>query len=340
MTTHTEPTVTIERICAALRTAAETQLREISRIQPRETLYAFLFECTKDGFAVLGAIGTQEQLTRYALEQLEKLKPLETLDPVAAVRSAFRWGSPQDGWYRAAWPFDEVNDLLREAERTQLYETFDGTLQKLCIETLQAMDRDGIFGTGVRRERIAIGVCITGGDTSDPEFMTRAERLNPHSVVERLRAEVDLTHRDMNLLEYLPLSERGLRTNQEMSLAAEGAVGLALGRFDVTLDYSEASLGHADALIERVRRTLSDNDPEIDAIIFDLGAYVGEVMKRHIGGTWSIHSKEHPFRELRTFQAGARGVETWPHSAVEQQLRGRQSTTLDAYFRKIKAAAE
>lgn len=340
MTTETQPTVTIERIRAALRTAAETQLREISGIQPRETVYGFLFECTEDGFAVLGATGTQEQLTRYALEQLERLKPLETLDPVAAVRSAFRWGSPEDGWYREAWPFDEVNDLLREAERTQLYQAFDGTLAQLCVEVLQAMDRDAVFGIGERRERVVIGVCVTGGDTSDPEFMTWAEQVNPPAVMERLRAEVDQTHRDRNLLDYLPLSERGSRTNQEMSLAAEAAVGLALGRFGVTLNYSEASLGHADALLERLHLTLSENDPEIGGIIFNLGAYVGEVMKRHIGGTWSIQSKEHPFRELLTFRTDARGVETWPQSAVEQKLRGRLAMTLDAYFNKIKSAAE
>jgi hypothetical protein len=339
MTAEADPTVTIQRIRAALRTAAETQLREISRIHPRETLYAFLFECTEAGFAILGAIGTQEQLTRYSLEQLEKLKPLETLDPVATVRSAFRWGSPEDGWYREAWPFDEVNDLLREAERTQLYETFDDTLTRLCIETLRAMDRDAAFGTGTRRQRVVIGVRVTGGDSLDPEFMTWAEQVNPPAVVERLRAEVNQTHHDTNLLEYLPLSERGSGKNEEMSLAAEAAVGFALGRFDVTLDYSEASLGHADALLERLRPTFSEDDPESERIVLNLGAYVGEVMKRHIGGTWSVQSKEHPFRELLTFQAGSRGVETWPHSVVEQRLSSHQRITLDAYFQKIKAAA-
>jgi hypothetical protein len=180
------PPVTQDAIRAALREAAEEFLRRVAATHPGETPYGFLFEISPSGFSAHGTVGTEEALTRFAEQGIVKGYG----DDVESIRAGFRWGSPEDAWYQQPdEAFDKVNELLGQAEMTDLYARYDGTLETLCLEVLKAMDADGVFGSGVERERIVVGLCYIGGDNSAKEFLGWAKQVNPPKVYKRLRKE-------------------------------------------------------------------------------------------------------------------------------------------------------
>lgn len=55
---------------------------------------------------------------------------------------------------------------------------------------------------------------------------------------------------------------------------------------NLQLDYSEQSLKIIDVLIENLRIECIDEEKAVDKIMA-LGAYTGEVIKRHTGGHWT-----------------------------------------------------
>ncbi|MEN6371379.1 MAG: DUF6278 family protein [Armatimonadota bacterium] len=56
---------------------------------------------------------------------------------------------------------------------------------------------------------------------------------------------------------------------------------------DVELDYSPESLKSVDLLIDKERETGIGLTPEMAHEMVSLGAYVGEVMIRHLNGKWA-----------------------------------------------------
>lgn len=177
--------VTLAAIRSALRSAAEDFLKRVSKKHPNETRYGFLFETSCEGFSAHGAVGTEEGLTRFASQYVK-----EEGGDLDEVRQEFRWGSTEDAWYQQPdAAFEAVNELLGQAEEQELYETYDGTLEELCIEALKEMDADGVFGIGTDREKIVLGVCYIGGDNSAKEFLGWAKQVNPSKVYRRLRKE-------------------------------------------------------------------------------------------------------------------------------------------------------
>lgn len=195
--------VTREAICSALRSSAEDYLRRVAKAHPSETMYAFLLEISCEGFSVHGAVATEEALGRHSQNQLEKVRPIRTPDPLATLRSCLRWAGPEDGWYQQPdTAFDPVNRLLSRAETEALYEMYDGSLHELCIQTLRAMDEAGLFGTGEARERVVIGICNIGGDNSDEEFLGWAKQVNSLRVMKRLRQELKQSRKDSEAVRY------------------------------------------------------------------------------------------------------------------------------------------
>jgi hypothetical protein len=178
--------VALDVIRAELRSAAEKFLHEVRREHPGETLYGFLFEVSCEGFSAHGTAASEEGLTRYAERWVaDKGGKLNKL------KAEFRWGSPEDAWYQEPDAvFDRVNRLLGEAEKQELYEMYDSTLNAICIQVLKQMDADGVFGVGPERERMVIGVCYIGGDNSEKEFLGWAKQVNPASVYKRLQQEL------------------------------------------------------------------------------------------------------------------------------------------------------
>lgn len=71
----------------------------------------------------------------------------------------------------------------------------DGTLLHLCQATLKKMDFVGIF-TGVftgrvKREQLVLGIYMNSKYMTEEKFVSWAEPINPPSVIERLRREIE-----------------------------------------------------------------------------------------------------------------------------------------------------
>jgi hypothetical protein len=195
--------VSRDEICSALRSSAEDFLRRVAKANPGETLYAFLFEISCEGFSAHGAVATEEALARYAQAQLAKVKPIKASDPLATAQSCFRWAGPEDGWYQQPdSAFKATNELLGRAQRQNLYDMYDGSLNEMCLQVLRDMDKAGHFGKGRDRERIVLGICYIGGDNSDEEFLGWAKQVNSTSVMKRLRQELKQSRKDSESVRY------------------------------------------------------------------------------------------------------------------------------------------
>jgi hypothetical protein len=81
---------------------------------------------------------------------------------------------------------------------------------------------------------------------------------------------------------------------------AQIAVDLAREEFDAELDFSPGSLELADSFIESLREEGIDGEEAAERL-FVLGCYLGEVMVRHLGGSW-----------VPTARSALRGVSPWP----------------------------
>jgi hypothetical protein len=195
--------VSREDICSALRSAAGEFLRRVAKENPGETMYAFLFEVSCEGFSAHGAVATEEALARYSKAQLARVKPIKSPDPLAVVQSCFRWAGPEDGWYQQPdEAFDTVNEMLSRAETQSLYKMYDGSLNELCLEVLREMDQAGCFGVRKDREPVVLGICYIGGDNSDDEFLGWAKQVNSPSVMKRLRQELKQSRKDSDCVRY------------------------------------------------------------------------------------------------------------------------------------------
>jgi hypothetical protein len=177
--------VSLDAIREALKEAAKTFLAAVAKKHPGEMLYGFLFEVSAVGYSAAAAAATEEGLRRSTAKSAAE----EGVD-ASELAAQYRWGSIEDAWYQEpSKPFDRVNDLLESADAQQLYPEFSGVLEQLCVEALKELDAAGVFGSGPERERVAIGVCHTGGDNSEAQFLGWAEQVNPPKVFERLKSE-------------------------------------------------------------------------------------------------------------------------------------------------------
>lgn len=177
---------TVEDIELALATEGSAFVASFRKRRPTETIYAFLFELSAVGYAADAAIATEEALLRTAEESLDSYDG----DLSRALRD-LRWAGPEDGWYQSRdRDFRGTNRLLEIAEQTDLYPEYDGTLERLALSALRRMVDGGVFSAEGERERVVLGVCHTGGDNSDEDFIAWASLVNSPAVVDRLKAEL------------------------------------------------------------------------------------------------------------------------------------------------------
>jgi len=70
---------------------------------------------------------------------------------------------------------------------------------------------------------------------------------------------------------------------EDIPNVAKMCVDLSQSTFGVSLDYSEASLSKIDDIIEE---HFEEGHTPLDTTVLSFGAYVGETIRQHLGGTW------------------------------------------------------
>jgi len=181
----TTPT-TIQEIEDAIITEATAYFALMQKRLATETTYAFLLELSAVGYAIAAAIATEESLERFADECAEDFD-----DDIEAAKNSLRWGSTEDGWYQSEDKhFRSSNKLLDAAENLDLYPEYDGTLERIALQAIQRMIDQGVFGPAAEREKLVLGICHTGGDNDEKDFLAWAAQVNSTKVMKRLKSEL------------------------------------------------------------------------------------------------------------------------------------------------------
>lgn len=177
---------TLQEIEDALFTEGAAFFRDFQKKHDNEHIYSFLFELSEVGYAAAAVIATEESLTEFAQDCADDFD-----GDVQRALAELRWGGTEDGCYQSADKhFRNTNKLLDTAEETELYPEYDGTLEKLALSVLGRMDSEGLFGSKDARQKIVIGICYTGGDNSEEDFIKWASAVNPPAVIKRLKTEL------------------------------------------------------------------------------------------------------------------------------------------------------
>jgi hypothetical protein len=177
---------TLVEIENSLMTEGVAFFRNFRKRNPHETIYAFLIELSGVGYAAAAAIATEESLARFAQECADDYD-----GDVELAKNELRWAGPENGWYQSDDKhFRNTNQLLELAEESELYPEYNGTLEKIALSAIQRMVTDGVFGSPGEREKMVVGICHTGGDNSEEDFLQWASVVNAPAVIQRLEAEL------------------------------------------------------------------------------------------------------------------------------------------------------
>lgn len=177
---------TVQEIEQAIYSDAAAFLAAFRKRRSKETMFGFLFEVSSVGYAIHVAIGTEESLAKAAEELVDDFD-----GDLDRAKAELRWAGVEDGWHQSAdKDVRNANKLLDIAETIELYPEYDGTLESIALKVLAKMDAEGLFGEGKAREQIVLGVCHTGGDNSEKDFIKWASQVNPPGVIKRLKKEL------------------------------------------------------------------------------------------------------------------------------------------------------
>jgi hypothetical protein len=137
------------------------------------------------------------------------------------------------------------------------------------------------------------------------------------------------------------MSEPGIA--DVMKAYADGAVAFAQRKYEVRLDFSEASLEDLDRILaDRIKDGLVDaanltaeQEDEVWVFCKLLGGYVGEVIIRNIGGHWIMKRTAQGSSTVALLAKG--GVEGSPPQAIWKALT-EGNKPMASYYRTLRVA--
>jgi hypothetical protein len=185
-----------EQAFSAIREAIIVSAKEFLSVFKQdwagEEMFGFLLVAVWEGYCVEAVAGTEEGLLRVVNEYRGRAGKSADEEYIRAECVKFRWGGYEDGWYQNfdAKFFSKANQLISQAHDSGLIEMGDQQVQKICVEVLGELDSAHVFGIGDTREKITIGVSDVGGDHTEEDFLSWAEPVNPPTVMERLRRDL------------------------------------------------------------------------------------------------------------------------------------------------------
>lgn len=108
---------------------------------------------------------------------------------------------------------------------------------------------------------------------------------------------------------------------------AETFVSTAVNLAGVDFDYSEASVDWLESFVDGLwDPQVTPTEAELDNLTKLMGAYLGEVMIRNVGGTWAWSQE----RAMPTIEA-SRGTAFVLDKVYKRQVVGRQESLIDFY---------
>ena len=150
-----------------------------------------------------------------------------------------------------------------------------------------------------------------------PEFLFRAEADALYGVAASGQAQVLAFEREMAEL------------SDKMILE----VSALFDDHEIELDFSEESLEELDKLISQVWSEPVEDAETLDAIVANWGAYLGEMIRENVGGSWTFrqdldHASLHFSRD---------GLEAFPLHVVRKRFQLGQGETLAGFYAALLA---
>ncbi len=184
-----------KRLKSALMDAIPKAFDEVKIAHEAEQLYAFALYSSPEALYIMPSANTEEGLTRVAQRYLQTYG-----GSLEAQRAGLRW-NPDDWAYHLEGEscFHQVAQIMGES--WSFLVDYDGANADLhaqaqvfetCIEVLQILDAQGVFGQHEARQNITL--LLTMGDIDNAAILAWAKRLNPTVVYERLTVQLTSQH--------------------------------------------------------------------------------------------------------------------------------------------------
>lgn len=184
---------------SAIEEAFVDAIRVLNKIN--EEIYVFVLYTTNSYSNTLPIYNTEEALERTARKYIDE----RGYDGVSVdeMSSRLRW-SCGDWKYRdySSESLTELNSSLRAVSlKARAFEDsleFDKAEQiyqavrNVIHESLHNLNSDGVFGVGEVREKLAVFIWLSGGDTD--ELRESIKMCNPSEVFERYKKEMKVAH--------------------------------------------------------------------------------------------------------------------------------------------------
>lgn len=100
--------------------------------------------------------------------------------------------------------------------------------------------------------------------------------------------------------------------------------------FGITLDFSPNSLKLLDQTIDHY----FDPKTILPTTILDIGFYIGEVIRRNLGGTWEMENNN-PVTAKIIFESGR--MEVYPIGKAKKRVDNGKEDSLSFYYERVEA---
>ncbi|HEY1173687.1 MAG TPA: DUF4303 domain-containing protein [Verrucomicrobiae bacterium] len=170
-----------KKLRTAITDAARTTFTKLLSDHPEEEFYAFTLATNNDTTLITASANTEEGLIRRAKAyEKDKKKGLQRR------ADSLRW-NPADWAYVCAGDdaFEEAQKMLdvlpdfHDLDEDDAEKEFESRIS-LFIESLKALDEEGFFGRGAKRQKITL--LVTMGDQETGLLLRCAQELNPAKV--------------------------------------------------------------------------------------------------------------------------------------------------------------
>lgn len=125
-----------------------------------------------------------------------------------------------------------------------------------------------------------------------------------------------------------------------VSSYAEQAVQTARAS-NAQLDYSENSLMEVETILAQLARQMTDGTPgsqDVGEVCKMWGSYLGEVVRRHFGGEWSIET--YPGKQFATLTLSVGGNKLFPTMKVHRRLTQGEEDSVWSFYKMVKTRLE
>ena len=128
-------------------------------------------------------------------------------------------------------------------------------------------------------------------------------------------------------------------THLSVAAMAEACAAQAVAaarKFGAELDYGEDSVREVEDILARLAQSSSGGAQEsLDETCKMWGSYLGEVVRRRFGGTWSIET--YPGKHFATLTLSVGGSKLFPSMKVHRRLTQGDGESIWTFYEMVKA---